>query len=185
MGLTVQNNIASMNAQHQLARTTGALEKSLERLSSGLRINKAADDPAGLVISEQQRAQIVGLSQAIENSQRGVTLVQTAEGALTEINSILLKLRELALDSANTGANDTSAMAANQDEVDNAIETINRIANYTQFGTKTLLDGTAGMTGTMDDTDVTFVRATSAAAAGTYAKIARHTQDTSTSEHLC
>jgi flagellin len=169
MGLMVQNNIASLNAQHQLSRTTGALGTSLERLSSGLRINKAADDPAGLVISEQQRAQIVGLSQAIENSERGVTLVQTAEGALNEINSILLKLRELALDSANTGANDSNAMAANQNEVDNAIETVNRIANYTQFGTKKLLDGSAGMTGTMDDADVTFVRATSAASAGTYA----------------
>lgn len=142
MPLSITNNVSALNSQHNLGRSSGALNKSLERLSSGLKINRGADGPAALVISEKQRAQIAGLNQAIENSEKAVSMVQTAEGALTEINSLLVKVRSLAIDSANAGVNDADALAANQAEIDNALDTINRIANNTQFGTKKLLDGT-------------------------------------------
>src|SRR5262245_6558066 len=147
MGLVIANNVASLTGQHNLLRTSSALAKSLERLSSGLKINRGADGPAALVISEQQRAQISGLEKAIENTEKAVSMVQTAEGALNEINSLLVRIRGLALDSANAGVNDTNALAANQAEVDNALDTIDRIAANTQFGQKHLLDGSAGMNG--------------------------------------
>jgi flagellin len=169
MGLAINNNVASLTAQHNLSRTSSALGKSLERLSSGLKINRGADGPAALVISEQQRAQIAGLQKAIENTEKGVALVQTAEGALGELNSLLIKVRSLALDSANSAINDSNTLAANQAEVANALDTIDRIAANTQFGAKKVLDGSAGITGTADDTDVTFLRATSSSPTGTFA----------------
>ena len=143
MGLSVTNNIASLTAQHNLDKTSSMLAKSLERLSSGLKINRGADGPAALVISEEQRAQIAGLNKAIENTGKAVSMVQTAEGALNEINALLLKARSLALDSANAGVNDANAFAANQAELSNLLDTIDRIANNTQFGTKRLLNGAA------------------------------------------
>ncbi len=169
MGLVITNNIPALNAQHNLARTSEALNRSLERLSTGLRINRGADGPANLVISEQQRAQIVGLEQALENTDKAIAMIQTAEGALNEINRLLLKIRELALDSANSAVNDADALAANQAEVKNALDTIKRIAETTQFGTKKLLDGSAGMTGIASDADVTVLRVTEKASEGTYA----------------
>lgn len=168
MGLTIANNVTSLNAQNNLNRANTRLTQSVERLSSGLRINRGADGPAALVISEKQRAQISGLRQAIENTEKAVSLVQTAEGALAEINSLLLKVRSLAVDSANTGINDADALAANQAEIDNALDTIDRIANNTQFLTKKLLDGSAGINGTPNDADVSFLGATSATSAGSY-----------------
>jgi len=167
--LTVANNVSSLIARNQLARSTNALNRSLERLSSGLKINRGADGPAALIISELQRAQIAGLEQAIENADRGVAMVQTAEGALNEINALLVKARELALDSANTAVHDSDTLAANQAELNNIIDTINRIAANTRFGNKSLLDGSAGMTGSTSDTDVTFLRATTQTTTGTYA----------------
>ena len=143
MGLSITNNVASLQGQHNLNKTNSAMGKSLERLSSGLKINRGADGPAGLVISEQQRAQIIGLQTAIENTSKAVNVVQTAEGGLNEINRLLGKVRGLALDSANAGVNDSNAVAANQAEIANALETIDRISNTTQFGTKKLLNGTA------------------------------------------
>src|SRR2546423_887425 len=143
MALAINHNIASLTAQDNLTRTSSMLSKSLERLSSGLKINRGADGPAALVISEEQRAQITGLNQAIENTTKAVSMVQTAEGALNEINRLLLKARGLALDSANAGVNDADAQAANQSELSNLLETIDRIANNTQFGTKRLLNGAA------------------------------------------
>lgn len=169
MSLVIANNVASLNAQHNLNRTTNALAKSIERLSSGLKVNRGADGPAALVISEKQRAQIAGLAQAVQNTEKAVSLVQTAEGALNEINSLLVKIRSLALDSANSGVNDDDALAANQAEIDNALDTINRIANNTQFGTKKLLDGSAGLNVTSNDSDVTYLRATSQTMGGAYA----------------
>jgi flagellin len=124
--------------------------------------------PAALVISEKQRAQISGLRQAIDNSEKATSVVQTAEGALNEINSLLVKVRSLALDSANSGVNDDDALAANQAEITNALETIDRIANNTQFGTKKLLDGSAGISGTASDADVTFLKGTAETLAGAY-----------------
>ena len=168
MGLSIANNVASLNAQNNLTRTNIALTKSVERLSSGLKVNRGADGPAALVISEKQRAQIVGLRQAIDNTEKAVALVQTAEGALAEINSLLLKIRALAVDSANTGINDNDALAANQAEIDNALDTIDRIANNTQFQTKKLLDGSAGINGTPNDTDISFLEATDETSAGAY-----------------
>jgi flagellin len=169
MGLTITNNVASLNAQNNLTRSNSALSKSLERLSSGLKINRGADGPAALVISEQQRAQIAGLQTAIDNTSKAVSMVQTAEGALNEVNSLLLKIRSLALDSANSGVNDANAQAANQSEVANAIATIDRIALNSQFGTKKILDGSAGITGTTDDADVTFLKAANDSPTGTFA----------------
>lgn len=146
MGLALNTNVASLNAQHSISSTNSALGKSLERLSTGLKINRGADGPAALVISEQQRAQISGLRTAIDNTNKGVSMVQTAEGALNEINRLLGKVRGLALDSANSGVNDAAALSANQAEIDNALETISRIANTTKFGaSKFLLNGQAGV----------------------------------------
>jgi flagellin len=131
-----------MNGQNNLAKNDMMVSKSLERLSSGLRINRAADDAAGLVISEQMRAQLSGLGQAISNSETAVNMVQTAEGALDEISTLLLKGRELAVHAANEGAIDTNQLTADQSELDNIVDSVNRIAGNTQFGTKKLLDGT-------------------------------------------
>lgn len=169
MSLVIANNVKSLTAQHNLAKSSNALGKSLERLSSGYKVNRGADGPAALVISEKQRAQIAGLKQAIDNADKAGSLVQTAEGALNEINSLLTKVRSLALDSANAGVNDDDALAANQAEIANALDTIDRIANNTQFGTKKLLDGSAGRTGVATDADVTYLDATSDTSAGTYA----------------
>jgi len=141
MALRINHNIASLNANRNLDLTTIAMEKSMQKLSSGFRINVAADDPAGLVISEQFRAQIAGLNRAIQNSEGSITMIQTAEGALTEINNLLISMRELAIHAANEGFNDADQLAADQAEIENAISTIDRIAANTQFGTKKLLDG--------------------------------------------
>src|SRR5262249_22029225 len=150
---------ASLRAQSNLNHTSGLLSQTLNRLSSGLKINSAADDPAGLVISEEQRAQIVGLQTAINNTAEGVNLVQTTEGALNEINSLLDQIRGLALGSANGAVVDPSSQAANQAQVANALETIDRIAQTTQFGTKKLLDGSAGFIGsTTNPTNVSVLK---------------------------
>src|SRR5436305_6476667 len=117
MSLSITNNVASLTAQNNLSRTSGMLSTSLERLSSGLQINRGADGPAALVISEQQRAQIAGLQAAINNTCKAVSMVQTTEGALNEINRLLVKIRSLALDWAKTGVDDPSAQAANHAEV--------------------------------------------------------------------
>jgi flagellin len=133
----------ALDAWRNLTLTTGSMAKSMEKLSSGFRINRAADDPAGLVISEQFRAQIAGLNKAVQNSEGSINMIQTAEGALTEINNLLVGMRELAIHAANEGFNDETQLAADQAEITNAISTINRIAVNTQFGTKKLLDGAA------------------------------------------
>jgi flagellin len=142
MSLRINHNIAAMNANRNLKLTNNALNKSMQKLSSGFRINAAADDPAGLVISEQFRSQIAGLNRAIQNSEGSISMIQTAEGALTEINNLLISMRELAIHAANEGFNDTDQLAADQAEIENAIKTIDRIAANTQFGTKKILDGT-------------------------------------------
>lgn len=146
MSLRINHNIAAVNGHRNMVRNDTAISKSLEKLSSGLKINKAADDAAGLVISEQMRAQIAGLNQAIDNSETAIAMVQTAEGALDEMNTLLSKARELALHAANEGVNDSNQLEADQAELDNIVDTITRIANNTQFGTKKLLDGTLGAT---------------------------------------
>ncbi len=142
MSLRINHNLAAINANRNLKITSNAISKSMQKLSSGFRINQAADDPAGLVISEQFRSQIAGLNRAIQNSEGSITMIQTAEGALTEINNLLISMKELAIHAANEGFNDTDQLAADQAEIVNAIATIDRIAANTQFGTKKILDGT-------------------------------------------
>ncbi len=173
MSLRINNNISALNGHRNMVKNDAAVSKSLERLSSGLRINRAADDAAGLIISEQMRAQITGLNQAINNSEQAVTLVQTAEGALDEVSSLLNKARSLAIQAANDGLNAQNQLVADQTELDNLIDSINRIAVNTQFGTKKLLDGSLG-TGTSNNPSISAVRLggdyTSLLAAGTAVK---------------
>jgi flagellin len=169
MSLVLNTNISSLVAQNNLTNTSSRLQTSLQRLSSGLRINSAADDPAGLVISEQQGAQIAGLQAAIQNTTTATTLVQTAGGALSTINGLLTQIRSLAVNSANSGVNDSNALAANQAQITNALSTIDRIAANTQFGTKKLLDGSAGITGSTDTGNVTFLNAQTTSPTGTFA----------------
>jgi flagellin len=149
MSLRINHNIASINGHRMMLQNDKAVSTSLERLSSGLKINKAADDAAGLVISEQMRAQIAGIGQAIDNSETAVAMVQTAEGALDEINSLLNKGRELTLHAANAGVNDVNQLAADQAELDNLIQSITRISANTQFGTKSILNGSLSGADTM------------------------------------
>lgn len=138
MALSIHNNIASLTAQNNLGKTSGILSKSLEQLSSSLKINRGADGPAALVISEQQRAQISGLKTALDNTNKAVSLAQTGEGALNEINALLSKARSLALDSAN--ATENEVLAANQEEVKNLLASIDNIALSTKFGTQQVFD---------------------------------------------
>jgi flagellin len=159
MTLRINHNIASQKALRHLGEADRKLVESLERLSSGFRINKGADDPAGLVISEQMRTQIAGVNQAISNTELATAMVQTSEGALGEINNLLVRMRELALHANNEGANDLRALEADQQEIQNAIESIQRIATNTQFGKRKLLDGTSGVAG-VGQGAVSFVSAT-------------------------
>ncbi|MBN2071820.1 MAG: flagellin [Candidatus Krumholzibacteriota bacterium] len=169
MSFRISHNISSINALRNLSKTEFSVSRSLERLSSGLRVNRGADDPAGLVISESMRAQLSGVRQAIENAETATAMIQTAEGAMNEIHTLLNSIRELAIHAANTGANDAVMLAADQDEIDNAIATIDRIADQTQFGVKKLLDGSSGVIGTTTDATVSFYDATEASISGTYA----------------
>ncbi len=137
----INTNIASLNALRNLTRSNQMLNQSLERLSSGFRINRASDGPAKLVISERLRAQIASLRQATENTQRASNMVTTAEGALNEVNALLVSIKDLTLEAANTGALSTEEIDANQAQVDSAVATINRIANTTKFSDKGLLNG--------------------------------------------
>ena len=138
--MIVQHNITAMNANRMLGLTTGALAKSSEKLSSGYRINRAADDAAGLTISEKMRKQIRGLDRASTNAEDGVSAVQTAEGALTEVHSMLQRMNELATQSAN-GTNSISDRKAIQDEIDQLTTEIDRVAETTKFNEIYLLKG--------------------------------------------
>jgi flagellin len=168
--LDVTTNVSSLIAQDALSRTSSALSTSLQRLSTGLKINSGADGPAALVISQEQQAQITGLQQAITNTKEATSMVQTTEGALSTISDLLNQMRSLALDSANSGANDANAQAANQAEINNALSTIDRIATNTQFGTRQVLNGGAGFTGISNNANISFINAQSnLASAGGYA----------------
>lgn len=150
--MRINHNLMSMNTNRQLGVNRGATQKSLEKLSSGLRINRAGDDAAGLAISEKMRGQIRGLDQASRNSSDSISLIQTAEGALNETHSILQRMRELAVQSANDTNTDDDRKEL-QAEVDQLIAEIDRIGNTTEFNTKKLLDGSAeGVYGAVDGT---------------------------------
>ncbi|RMG26993.1 MAG: hypothetical protein D6724_00710 [Armatimonadetes bacterium] len=144
MSLRINTNLAAMEALRNLTATNEGLTKSISRLSTGLRIVTAADDPAGLVVSESLRTQILGIDQAVRNSQDAINMTKTAEGALNEIHGLLRSMRALAVHSANTGVVDINVLNANQAQIRSTIQSIDRIAKHTAFGDKKLLDGTAG-----------------------------------------
>jgi flagellin len=145
MSFRINTNVDSMNALRNLGATSNEYSKSITRLSTGLRINSAADDPAGLIASEGFRAQIVGIDQAIKNSQDAINYAKTAEGALDEVNRLLRDARTLAVAAGNTGTLNASQIQANQDQLNSIASSISRIATNTQFGTKKLLDGSSGV----------------------------------------
>src|SRR5574344_1625709 len=138
--MVVQHNLSAMNTSRQLGGVTNSLSKSTEKLSSGYRINRAADDAAGLSISEKMRSQIRGLNKASTNAQDGISLIQTAEGALNETHSILQRMNELSTQAAND-TNTTTDRDAIQAEIDALTSEIDRIQSTTQFNTMNLLDG--------------------------------------------
>jgi len=152
--MRINHNIAALNTHRQLNSASTQQSKSMEKLASGLRINRAGDDAAGLAISEKMRAQIRGLDQASSNAQDGISLIQTAEGALNETHSILQRVRELADQSAN-GTNTTDDRKAIQDEVKQLKEEIDRIGNTTEFNTQKLLNGSLKSAGATIGSDST------------------------------
>ena len=169
MGFRINQNIGAMVALNNLQNNDMGISKSIERLSTGLRIVRGADDPSGLVISERFRAQVEGIGQAVRNSKDGINMVQTAEGALDEVSQILRNMRNVAVHAANTGPNDSETLKADQNQIQESIKTLDRIASTTQFGAKKILDGSSGVQGTVTDANVSFVRGTTETAAGTYA----------------
>lgn len=148
--LQINQNIISLNALRSLGQTSRNLSRNVERLSTGLRINRAADDAAGLTISERLRAQVSGLKRASQNAQEAISLIQTAEGALSETNSILQRIRELAIQAAN-GILTQNDRGEIQREVDQLIDEIDRIADSTQFNSKDILNGHAAALTSVDD----------------------------------
>src|SRR5271170_6230892 len=144
MGLRIATNTTALNAQRQMSITRGALDKSLERLASGYSINHAGDDAAGLAISENLKAQIRGIRQAKRNGLDGVSLIQVSEGGLNEISSMLVRLRELAIQAASDTIGDTERQFADR-EYQSLKQEIDRIANVTQFNGNPLLNGKAGI----------------------------------------
>ncbi|MBN2722754.1 MAG: flagellin FliC [Deltaproteobacteria bacterium] len=140
MSVSIRTNIPSLNAQRNLATTQKNLDTSLSKLSSGLRVRNAADDAAGLAISEKMKAQIRSLNQAYRNAADGVSLIQTAEGALNEVHTIMDRLRELAIHGANEVLSDSDRSFLN-DEFQELVEEIDRIARVTEFNSHKLLDG--------------------------------------------
>lgn len=144
MGLRIATNVTALNAQRQMAMTRSNLDKSLERMASGSRINHAGDDAAGLAISENLRAQIRGMRQAKRNAQDGVSLIQVSEGGLNEISNMLIRLRELAIQGASDTIGDTERGFADR-EFQSLKEEIDRIANMTTFNGTPLLNGKAGI----------------------------------------
>ncbi|GAA2036722.1 flagellin [Pseudokineococcus marinus] len=141
MGFQINNNVAAFNAYRNLSVTQNSVSSSLEKLSSGLRINRAADDAAGLAISEGLRSQVGGLKVAVRNAQDGISVVQTAEGALSTSTSILQRMRDLSVQAANDGGLSAEAKSNIQKEVVQLRDELTRIADTTQFNGKKLLDG--------------------------------------------
>jgi len=147
--MRINNNLMALNTHRQLSIVNNASAKSMEKLSSGYRINRAGDDAAGLSISEKMRAQIRGLNQASRNAQDGISMIQTAEGALNEVHSIIQRMRELAVQAANDTNVSVDRTAIGQEIKQLGIE-LERIMNNTEFNEQKLLDGTAGVDGTVN-----------------------------------
>ena len=163
MSLRVNHNMSAVNAHRNVVKNADVQAKTMEKLSSGLKINRAADSPAQLQISENLRAQSAGLNQAIDNSQMAVSLMQTAEGALDEVSSALIQARQLAVHAGNEGANDPNMLQADQSEINNILEQVNRIATSTQYGHNYLLDGSRAGNGVTTGDNLEFVDATTEA----------------------
>ena len=142
MSLRINQNIEALTANRYLAQNDAMLSKSIEKLASGQKINSATDGPASLVISESLRSQISSLKEAAQNSEVAASVVQTAEGAMDEVSRLLVNIRQRAVAAANTGVNNELVVAASQSEIQNALSSIDRIAQNTQFGSKPLLNGT-------------------------------------------
>jgi len=170
MSLRINLNSAALQSSRVLRSNDDMVTRSIERLSSVYKINRAADNPAGLAISEALRAQIGGLKQAISNTQDAVNMVKTAEGALTEVHSLLRSMRDLAVHALNTGAVDSTQLAADQAQIRSAIEALNRIADTTAFGGRKLLNGSAGVQAqvTAGLTNGQFISGSTAPQPGTY-----------------
>ena len=157
MSLRINHNMSAFNAHRNVVNNANAQQKTMEKLSSGIKINRAADGPAALQISEGLRAQTSGLSQAIDNSEMAVSLLQTAEGALDEVSRALIQARQVAVHAGNEGSNDQNMLKADQQEIDNILEQINRIATSTQYGHNFLLDGSRAGNGVTTGDHLEFV----------------------------
>ncbi len=165
--MRINHNISALKANNQLAKTNSLLDKSLEKLSSGYRINSAADDSAGLAISEKMRTQISGLDQASRNASDGISVIQTAEGALVEVEAMLQRMRELAVQSAN-GTYTTEDRIAIQAEIDQLNQEIKRISETTEFNTMTLLDGNIDRKSYSNNSNVNLVSLSDTVGIGNY-----------------
>jgi flagellin len=140
----INTNVASLYAQNGLANSQRAEDSTLQRLSTGLRINSGADDPAGLIASQGLQSEMAGISQAVDNSSQASNMISTADGALNEVSSLLLNIQSLIVQAANTGAMSTQEIQANQLQIDSAVQSITRISGTTTFGSLHLLDGSLG-----------------------------------------
>lgn len=159
----INTNVGALTAQRGLNRSQKSLNDTLQRLSSGLRINRGADDPAGLIASEGLRSEISGITQAIDNSQRASNVIATAEGSLNEVAALLLNIKDLVVEAANRGAISDDEIAANQLQIDSAIKSITRIANTTTFAGLKLINGSLDyVTSGINTTDLTAVNVTAA-----------------------
>src|SRR3954467_580304 len=151
----INTNVASLTAQRGLGNSQKTLNSTLERLSSGLRINRGADDPAGLIASENLRSEITGINQAVDNSQRASNVISTTEGALSEAESLLLNVKSLVVQAANSGAPSPEEGRANQLQGDSAVQSITRISNTTTFAGLNLLNGSLDyITSGVNTTDI-------------------------------
>ena len=164
--MRINHNISALNTNNQLQKNNAATSSSLAKLSSGLRINSAADDAAGLAISEKMRSQISGLDQASSNANDGISMIQTAEGALSESHSILQRMRELAVQAASDTNTDDDRTEIQQ-EIDQLSEEITRISTDTEFNTQKLLDGSMQVVKS-NDTNIMYATAASTVADGDY-----------------
>ena len=160
MSLRINTNPVAINTHRNLTNTHNAQAKTMERLSSGMKINQGADAPANLQISERLRAQASGLQQAINNSETAISMVQTAEASMDEVSRALINARQLAVHAANEGANDAFMVQSDQQEIDNILTMVNRVANESQYGNNYLLDGSAAGHGVTVGENLEFVTAT-------------------------
>ncbi|MGK5095144.1 flagellin [Deltaproteobacteria bacterium TL4] len=147
MGMSIRHNVSSLNSLRHANETFGKVKHSIERLSTGQRINSASDGPASLIASERLRGQVGGLRQSLDNAEFSISMVQTAEGALNEVSGVLINLRQLAVHAANEAVNDPAMLSADQNEIEHLLTSVDRIANNTIFGDRKLLDGSNGTRG--------------------------------------